>query len=238
MSDNEFSKLATDIDEEYGKKPFDVKWDAKGKPKGIVVPDVIPVVDADTEKVIQQLDELEEKRARLVGLVNEVLNRAKEEVAGSQAEARNIEKQIQDSGQELGKILGGKMGAEFRQWKDRLLLVMGSADTQSTEPDAKWKLDKLREIVGKAMPEKLAEVDKALQDAINGMLAHTKKTVIDKKILTYPKPKGLKGASYRTTADLMSSIKSILVKVWDGVVEITRAMSGYDDLLEQVENIG
>jgi hypothetical protein len=48
----------------------------------------------------------------------------------------------------------------------------------------------------------------------------------------------LKGASYRTTADLMSSIKSILVKVWDGVVEITRAMSGYDDLLEQVENIG
>ena len=234
---NEFEKLAAEIDEEYGKKPFDINWNAKGKSKGIEYPDVIPTVDAETEKVIQQLDELEAKRAKLVGLVNEVLNRAKEEVAPNQAEARETEKQIQDAGQELGKILGGKMGAEFRQWKDRLLLVMGSADTQSTEPNDKWKLEKLHEIVGKLMPEKLAEVDKALSDSINGMLAHTQKTVIDKKILTYPKPKSLKGASYRVQADLMSSLKSFMVKIWDEVIAITKAMMGFDDLLEQVENI-
>lgn len=237
MTENLFEKLAADIDEEYGKKPFDIKWDAKGKSKGVEYPDTIPTVDAETEKVIQQLDELEAKRAKLVGLVNEVLNRAKEEVAPNQAEARETEKQIQDAGQELGKILGGKMGVEFRQWRDRLLLVMGSADTQSTEPNDKWKLEKLHEIVGKAMPEKLAEVDKALSDSINGMLAHTQKTVIDKKILTYPKPKSLKGASYRVQADLMSSLKSFMVKIWDEVIGITKAMMGFDDLLEQVENI-
>ena len=69
------------------------------------------------------------------------------------------------------------------------------------------------------------------------MLAHTQKTVIDKKILTYPKPKGLKGASYRVQADLMSSLKSFMVKIWDEVIGITKAMMGFDDLLEQVENI-
>ena len=238
MSDNLWGKVAADIDQQYADKPFDVKWPAKGKPQGVVYPESIPVIDAETEKVIEKLDELAAKRDKLNALVNEVLNRAKEEVVSNQGEARKLEKEITDSAQELGKILGEKMGAEFKQWKDRLLLVTGSMDTQSTEPNDKWKLEKYREIVSKLMPEKLEEIDKAFQNGINGMLAHTKQTVIDKRITTYPKPKSLKGASYRVQADLMSSIKSLMVKVWDTVVGITKAMVGYEELIEKVEDLG
>lgn len=235
-NDTTWGKLAADIDEQYAGKPFSVKWPAGGKPKGVEYPSEIPTVDADTEKIITKLDELEAKREKYDALVNEVLTRAKEEVASNQGEVRNLEKEITDSAQELGKILGGKMGIEFRQWKDRLLLVMGSMDTQSTEPNDKWKLEKYRKIVGEMMPEKLEEIDKAFQDAINGMLAHTKQTVIDKRILTYPKPKGLKGAAL-VQADLMGSIKTLMVKVWDTVVGITKAMVGYEELIEKVEQL-
>jgi chromosome segregation ATPase len=238
------------VDPKNEPESFNVGWGGEKKPPSIeqVKPDeIVPELEEKFKELAKRVSELHKKREDLIAKLDVDKKDFEKKHKNTKGEIRSLEQRIAEESQPLGELIGDKFGQVIRHIEGRLIAVVRKAWRLPNEPDAEWKLRKLREIAG-SLGSNLDELDTAFDAAVKGFNNAVQKEQWQKEVrewqgrltpLNSDEKKKLESFNVKAGIidDVVLRVKMFFSNIWNSLSPIVTALDKIDETTSDIDSI-